>query len=86
MKSPFALIKVKSEGTKRLALLCSVISTTAVLGFFGYAATETPHSDVAAVLIIGGVCGLITFFVVGYLVTAIAWVIEGFRKNDSNSN
>ena len=86
MRNPFCLIKVQSEGAKRLAWVGSVIASTYVLIVVGYTAIEEKafQHEMATVLIVGAVLTLVTFLGVGYFITAIAWVVEGFCKKKSN--
>lgn len=83
MKSPFALIKVQSEGAKRLAWLCAVVAVISVLIVALIASDGMGRISVSEWLLIVGLWSVLAFFVSGYLVLGIAWVIEGFRKKDS---
>jgi hypothetical protein len=84
MRNPFCLIKVQSEGAKRLAWLCSVVASFAILTAIGCTAIQEKADSAAVVILVMAVAGPSVFFLVGYLVIGITWVIEGFRKNKSN--
>jgi hypothetical protein len=89
MKSPFGLLKVQCEGAKRLAWFCSVIASASVLSllFLNSGLADFPPSPLTewiGILIAIAVVGIFVFLFVGYLIIAIAWVVEGFRNSTRN--
>ena len=67
-----------------MAWLCSIVASVAVLVFLGCIANKDKEY-LGKVIVVMAVLGVVVFFLVGYLVTGIAWVVEGFRKNKPRS-
>jgi len=52
----------------------------AVLAFLGVTVGEENPPDAVVGIVVMSISSVVTFFATGYLVTAIAWIVEGFRK------
>lgn len=70
---------MKSEGTRRLSILVGIVSSVVLILIVGSTIRHGGPEEVFLIVVLLGILG----FFVGYgAVQLVAWVVEGFRKDN----